>query len=54
MRELAQRRIAVSIAALVRLLGKPPTPPTPTPTIESRFLGRPAPRKTPGKDFKPF
>jgi len=50
--ELAQERIAVSIAALKRLLNKPP--PSPRPAIKSAFLttATPPTRNKPG-DFKP-
>jgi hypothetical protein len=53
--ELAQRRIAVSIAALKRVLAKPPPqPPTPRPTIKSMFLKQAQPRRKLRKEFKPF
>jgi len=57
MLELAQLRIAVSIAALKRVLAKPPPPPTPpppTPPIKSMFLKRAQPRRKLRRDFKPF
>jgi hypothetical protein len=43
--ELAQRRIAVSIAALKRVLAKPPPPPSPS-AIKSAFhkWARPRPK----------
>jgi hypothetical protein len=52
--ESAQQRIAMSIAALMRLMAKPPPPPPPTPTIKSTFLKRAQPRRKLRKEFKPF
>jgi hypothetical protein len=51
--ELAQRRIAASIAALKRVLAKPPPPPAPSP-IKSEFHKRTQPRRELPNDFKPF
>jgi hypothetical protein len=55
MLELAQSRIAASIAALKRVLAKPPPPPTPSgpPHIKSTFLKRAQPRRKLRKEFKP-
>jgi hypothetical protein len=52
--ELAQRRIAVSIAALRRLLSKPPPPPAPSSPIKSEFHKRAQPRPKLRNHFKPF
>jgi hypothetical protein len=57
MLELAQRRIATSIAALKRVLAKPPPSPMPRPPtlhIKSMFLRRAQPRRKLRNDFKPF
>jgi hypothetical protein len=56
MLELAQRRIAISIAALKRVLTKlpPPPPPAGAPHIKSMFLKRAQPRRKLRKHFKPF
>jgi len=56
MLELAQQRIAVSIAALKRLLSKPPTPPAPLPRppFKSMFLKQAQPGRKLRRDFKPF
>jgi hypothetical protein len=56
--ELAQWRIAVSIAALKRVLAKPPpppapSPPSPAPHIKSMFLSQAKPRRKLRKVFKP-
>jgi hypothetical protein len=56
--ELAQSRIAASIAALKRVLPKPPSPTPPAPSgpphIKSMFLKRAQPRRKLRKEFKPF
>jgi len=52
--ELAQRRIAVSIAALKRVLAKPPPPPSPSSPIKSEFHRRAQPRRKLRNDFNPF
>jgi len=52
MLELAQGRIAASIAALRRILAKPPPPPLPP--IRPMFLKRAQPRRKLRKEFKPF
>jgi hypothetical protein len=56
--ELAQARIAVSIAALKRHLAKPPPTPAPTPPgaphIRSMFLKQAQPRRKLRREFKPF
>jgi hypothetical protein len=56
MLELAQARIAVSIAALKSVLAKPPPPPAPScaPRITSTFLKQAQPRRKLRKSFKPF
>jgi hypothetical protein len=52
--QLAQRRIAVSIAALKRVLAKPPSPPAPSSPIKSEFHKRAQPRRKLRKDFNRF
>jgi hypothetical protein len=52
--ELAQRRIAVSIAALKRVLTKPPSPPAPSSPIKSEFRKRAQPRRKLRRDFNRF
>jgi hypothetical protein len=51
--QLAQQRIAASIAALRRALAKPPPPPPPSP-IKSMFHKRAQPRRKLRKDFNRF
>ena len=51
--ELAQRKIAVSIAALKRVLAKPPPPSPPSP-IKSAFHKRAQPRRKLRTDFNRF
>jgi hypothetical protein len=52
--KLAQRRIAVSIAALRRVLAKPPSPPAPSSPIKAAFRKRAQPRRKLRKDFNRF
>jgi len=59
MLELAQARIAASIAALKRVLAKPPPPPAPqaspsAPHITSMFLKQAKPHRKLRREFKPF
>ncbi len=53
---LAQARITASIAALKRVLSKPPPPPAPSgaPHIKSMFLKQAQPRRKLRKEFNPF
>ncbi len=53
MLELAQHRIAVSIAALKRARAKPPPPPSPPRHIKSMFHERAQPRRRLRKKFRP-
>jgi hypothetical protein len=50
---LAQRRIAVSIAALKRVLAKPPSPPAPSSPIKAVFHKRAQPRLKLRNEFNP-
>jgi len=56
MLELAQARIAMSIAALKRILAKPPPPPAPSaaPHITPTFHRQAQPRRKLRKHFNPF